>query len=414
MVRNVATPAQAFSLVTHALIVTCLVGCGAEQRRAEVRSRLGSSGDDLATEPAIRGAQARGEAALAQEAAAPVFEGLEIRGRGLSVEHFNQGQDIEFSARLRMNNPWEVASNRRARRAETDVALADLEQTTLEVRVERCRRSMDAAATDERRGVYQWYRERLQAVLEWNGQCREAGTTDELRARRLDLEASVRLVQREPRPVEGPVSPGFHLPGVEPPGSQLRYDPEVVLEKVLQNHPSVAGRLAAQKRFEAYAQRAQRRRLPWFGFFEVSYDLAPQNSFANISGQVTVEIPFGSEDRADVRRFESLSRSEAFEAEATERELTRLALAALRELEFFEQRAERFRSLLEASRAGQELADRWLSERLGDPTQVAQLIDEAFQAHDAVVEAQHRAGLAACVLLEATGVPVAEWPRANE
>jgi hypothetical protein len=403
-----------WSCVAASVVVACILGCGAEQRRVDIHGRLAAIDDDLADEPAVRAARERGEAALAREAATAVFDRLDLRGRGLSVDNFQSGDNVEFSARLRMNNPFAAASSRRALEADTDVVLAEVEQTTLDVRAERCELSVDAAAAEERGTMYRWYREKLQVLMEWNERYREAGSSNELAARQLDLEASVRLAQREPRPADAPVDPAFVLPGIQPPGPRLRLDPEIVMDKVRRHHPSVAALLASQKRFHAYARTANRRRLPWFGFVEMSYELAQHEGFSNLSGQVTVEIPFGSADRADARRYEALGRSEGFEAEAAEQELARVALAALRELAFFEERAGRLGALLAASEAGRQLADRWLAERLGEPAQVGQLIDEAFEAHEAVVEARHRAGLAACALLESTGVPVADWPRASE
>ena len=39
------------------------------------------------------------------------------------------------------------------------------------------------------------------------------------------------------------------------------------------------------------------------------------------------------------------------------------------------------------------------------------LIDEAFAARSALLEAQERAGSTYCTLLAMTGVPVEQWPR---
>lgn len=399
-------------LMIPSMIALGLAGCGAE-RRAAVRSRIASGSQGLEDEPAVGAASARGEAALAREAEPVFFRGLELRARGLSADNFSRGEDVEFSARLEMNNPWALASERRARRSETDEALAEVEQTSLELRAEQCRRSMEAGALAERRAFYEWYRERLEAALEWNEQRRAAGTVDELRAQRLELEGATRLARREPPPAGDPVSPDFPLPELTAPAEPLVVQPAVVRERVGQHQPAVAGRLAAKRRLEALAERATRRRLPWFGFVEVGYELSPHNSASNITGQVALEIPFGLDQRAEARRYQALSRGEELEAEALERELSRLALAALRTISFFEGRADRLRALLQTSRASQTLADRWLAERLGEPLDVARLIDEAYQAHDSVVEERLRAGLAACLLLETTGTPLAQWPRSH-
>lgn len=372
---------------------------------------MASEAGDLESDPAVRAAIARGEAALARESGSSAFEGIELRARGMSADRFRNGEDFEFSARLEMRNPFEVASERRARRAETDIALAGLEGTTLEVRAERCRISVTAAAAQERRGAYQWYRERLESVLAWNDQRRTAGTVDELRAQRLRLEGSSRLADREPRPLDGVAVGEFPLPAIAVPAQPLSLDHGVVIERILRNQPSLAARRATKRRYEAYAQRANRRRLPWFGFVEVAYEVASPNTFSNVTGQVAFEVPFGAEHRAEARRYEALGRSEELDTEALEIELGRLALMALREIAFYEERTAQLSSLLEESRAAQQIADRWLTERIGDPAQVAQLIDEAFRAHESVVDSRRRAGLAGCMLLETTGVAVADWPR---
>jgi hypothetical protein len=407
----VAPRVQATLVLSLAAVST--LSCGAE-RRASLRGQMDERARELGDEPGLRAAAARGEAALADESGSVLFEGIEVRARGLSAENFSQGSDIEVSARLGMSNPWAMAADRRARRAETEVTLAELDQTSLGLRVDRCLTSMEIGAVEVRAAFYEWYRRQLEAVLEWNGQCRRAGTVDELQAQRLHLSGSVRLARGEPRPAEGVASPGFDLPAVSRPEAQLRLDPTLVAAHVAEHHPMITGHLAAKRRHEELARRAARRRLPWIEFVELAYELAPHNSAANITGQVSLELPFGLDQRAETQRQEALSRGEDFEAEALELELARHALAALRAIAFFEAQTDQLERLLDEVRTTQALAERWLGGRLGQPLDVARLIDEAFEAHDTVVEARLRAGLASCALLESTGTPLSAWPRAGD
>ena len=58
------------------------------------------------------------------------------------------------------------------------------------------------------------------------------------------------------------------------------------------------------------------------------------------------------------------------------------------------------------------MAERWWRERLAKPSEVAALLDEAFAAKSAVLEARERAGSSRCTLLAMTGVSADDWPRA--
>ena len=59
----------------------------------------------------------------------------------------------------------------------------------------------------------------------------------------------------------------------------------------------------------------------------------------------------------------------------------------------------------------EQVADRWRDERLARPSQVENLIDRAYDARDAVLEAREQAGLARCTVLALTGVSLDHWPR---
>lgn len=405
-------PANSSSRWVVVLLLVFLAGCVADQRRRQVLGHLagvvGSHGD----EPSLRAAVARGEAALARESAASVWDGIELRVQDLSADNMaEQGTNIDLSARLSLRNPWEVAAERRARRAETDTVVSKAEQTALEVCVDDCRRSTTAAASLEHQKLYIWYREQLEKVLEWNTQCRAASTINELSAERLRLAVSSRLAERRPQPVDGEASVAYPLPEIAAPPRHLNVEPLVVVELIHAHAPMTKRLQASSKRYAALAQRANRRRLPWLDFVAVTYELLPDNDIGGLTGEVALEIPFGIDQRAESRRYGALKRSAEFEVEAVEQEQAERALVALRQLVSFEELSEQLMALDEASDGGVEVAARYLTERQGDPSAVAGLLDSAYEAREAVVEARYQAGMARCTLLETTGVPFAEWPR---
>jgi hypothetical protein len=89
----------------------------------------------------------------------------------------------------------------------------------------------------------------------------------------------------------------------------------------------------------------------------------------------------------------------------------RRSLEALGELADFEARAVQWEELQALADAAEQVADRWWRDRLARPSQVAALLDQAFAARSAVLDARERAAIAGCTLLAMTGVPPEDWPR---
>ncbi len=390
--------------------LACLTACG-ENRRYLVQQRIDAATSGFDEASLVQAAVARGQAALEREDAPSVLDRVALRAQDLSTNNMSNGEEIRFSARLQMRNPWEVASERRAREAETDIAISKIHAASLEARVDLCRQASDAAAYDAMQEFYAWYRDQLQRTLAWNSERRSANTIDELRAERLELEGAIGLTKRAPRPVAGRPNSAYPLPDVSAPSARLVVAPSLILQTIQENQPDVAGLQATSRRYNALAQRARRRRLPWLGFLGVGYEIDQHNSASNIAGQVAVEIPFGLDQAAESRRYGALYRGEALEAEARQEELARQALAALEEIAFFDNQADQLQKLLTIAERARLLAARWLNDRLGEPMRVANLLDEAYGARDAVIAARHRAGHAGCTLLQTTGVAVSQWPR---
>ena len=123
------------------------------------------------------------------------------------------------------------------------------------------------------------------------------------------------------------------------------------------------------------------------------------------------EVPFGGEARAEIRRFEALGRQQRSEANALVEDQILLSLQALNDVHDFESRADQWRELERLAAQAEQLADRWWQARLARPAQVAALLDDAYDARVAVLEAREGAASAGCTLLAMTGVDLDAWPR---
>lgn len=177
-------------------------------------------------------------------------------------------------------------------------------------------------------------------------------------------------------------------------------------ETVRSHHPSVTVRRATAERYRALSNRARSQAKPWLKFLDVSYEHESGGGGANGGGaRLAFELPLGARERASAGRYQALVRREQSE------EQVHSGLRALGELADFELRTEQWQELQQLAGDAEEIAERWWRDRLARPSQVASLLDEAFAARVAVLEARERAAIAGCTLLAMTGVPPEEWPR---
>jgi len=103
----------------------------------------------------------------------------------------------------------------------------------------------------------------------------------------------------------------------------------------------------------------------------------------------------------------------ALEADAKVDEQMLRGRFALESLHAFEARTDRLLDLLALANEAEAVADRWWRSKRGRPSQIAGLVDDAFTARRAVLEAREEAGLARCTLLAMTGVAAEDWPRGD-
>ncbi len=269
-----------------------------------------------------------------------------------------------------------------------------------------------------RRALYARYAQNRNALLDWNTQWLAAGTVDELRGTRFELESRTRLAAWRPTPVRPPEIRVAALPRIpdseKDDPARLDRDLERVRAMVARHSPIVASHRAEADRYRALASRARSRSLPWIKFVDLAYEHRSDGTENGVSGQVAIEVPLGA-DRANERRYRRLVRRETSEARGRAAEQATEIDRALADLEAFEGQRDEWRRLLRLAERAEEIAERWWRARHARPRDVGALLDEAFVARSTVIEARERAGErageAACSLLALSGVEAAAWPR---
>ena len=374
----------------------------------ELSTRIEQAERGLEDDPRMRARRAAIEASRARERDRAVVEGVEVRvGDNYVNEHH-----IRVMARIPLKRPAELAAQRRVYRAETEMAVARLEETSLERRAELCFPSVEALAHEERMLIYRDYAERHRELIAWNSERQSSGLVSEIDATRFDLESRIKLTTQEPLALVAPPVIVSALPEVDAGQGRLSTD-EAQLREILSSHaPSVSLRRANADRYRALMERARIRTQPWIKFVDVTYDHDTTTPARNGGGgKVAFEIPLGGKSYADVGRYAALAREQNDEAEGQIEERMEESLRALNEINQFELRRDRWLELSGLADLAEDVAQRWWEQRLASPEKVAELFDEAFAARRAVVDMRERAGLAGCTILVVTGVPVEAWPR---
>jgi hypothetical protein len=372
------------------------------------RERVARAQEGVAEDPLVEAHVAAVEAARAREETPMFVDEVELRvGDAYIDEH-----RVRVTARVPMNRPSELRAQREVYAAETRIAISRLEEVSLERKAELCFPSVEALAAERRRAIYADYVDQRQELLAWNADWRSAGTIDELRGARFELESRIRLASWEPGPVATPERVLDALPEIGSGDGALVRDPELIRSTVRRHHPSVALRRATAARYRALAERARARSQPWIKFVDVGYEYRSDDSENGVGGQLSFEIPLGGD--VGVTRYAALIRKESGESRGLVEEQMAQGLQALDVLHAFEAHSQRWRDLLRLADEAEEIAERWWRGRLAKPSDVASLQDEAFEARSTVLEARERAGSAYCTLLATTGVDLEAWPREKE
>jgi hypothetical protein len=411
-------PPRPGGLAAFAALASLWAGCATPpesqvaERRAGVEARILEQG--LGDDPAVRSAREELEAALAIQDTPVAIDGVDIRPA--EVFEGNDKKKTEILFRLPVGNPLDVSAQRQARRAETEMALAKLEEVTLEQRVALCLPSVEYLALDERKQIYAGYARRYRALLEWNQELRGAGLLDEVRLSRFDLESRLRLATRDPSAIPSPMTLlGTDrvldvLPALERGVAPLVDEPGLIRELVLRHQPEIGVRQASRRHFEALARSENGKRVPSLGFVDFGFEPVPSPGDPRAyEVRASILVPFGREARANQTRYEALARAEGSAERALAEDRLREAKLAVDEINGFRERSDGWLELAELADAAEKVADTWWQNRLTDPSQISSLLDSVYSTRLAVLDAREQAGLAGCSVTAATGLAVSEW-----
>lgn len=372
-------------------------------------ARIDKASSGIEGDPLIEARRAGVEAARAREEEPSLIDELQVR---IGEDYADDEHDLRLTARIPVKRPGETRAQREVLRAETEMAISRLEVASLERRAELCFPSVDALAYAEHSRIFASYLRQQDLLLAWNEEWQRSGMVNQLRSARFELEAMTHRRTWKPSRVPMPERNLGSLPQIGVRGQQLVVDPDTLRQTVGRHHPSVGLLEATAERYRALAGRAQARRLPGLKFFDVSYEhRTDRGGEDGIGGKLAFTVPLGTRRNSEANRYQFLAQQESSEARAFVNEQMKRSLAALVALREFEAQAEHWRELAELASEAERIAEQWRLERLTEPASVAALLDEAFAARRAIVEARERAGIARCTLLAMTGVSAESWPR---
>jgi hypothetical protein len=384
----------------------------ASVRREALESRMRDWG--VADAPAVKAKRAELDAAVAHETDSPVLDGVEVRARA----RHEDDEKVKMLVRLPVEDYLGASAERAARRAKTDIRLAQLGEVALKHRVRTCVPELEQLVHAERMKNFGRYVKRQQAMLDRNRKLSEAGQLDQVAALRFELVGHVKLARNRPVPparvleLDSDATPTIVLPELRRKNPGLADSLEVVHEQVVRNNPEIDEFRARGKEFNALARKESVSRYPslrylGFGIEPVAYP----GDKRQIDAELAFDVPFGRGADAGVRRYRSLALGQENAERAFVQGRVQETRAALEEINHFRSQSGHWRDLLARADKAEKAADRWWKKRLAGPKAISQLVDEVFDARSTVVDAQERAGYATCAVLSRTGLTVDEWPQ---
>ncbi|MBC8341078.1 MAG: hypothetical protein H8E63_05385 [Proteobacteria bacterium] len=389
------------------------IGEDASVRREALESRMRDWG--VADAPAVKAKRAELDAAIAHESDSPILDSIEVRANG---RYEGTDEKLKMLVRLPVEDYLGASADRAARRAETEVRLAQLGEVALKHRVRTCVPELEQLVHAERMKHFRSYVKRQQAMLDQNQKLRDAGQLDQVAALRFELVGHVKLARNRPVPparvleLDPDAKPTIVLPSLRRKNPGLADSLEVVHEQVVRNNPEIDEFRARGKEFDALAEKKSVSRYPsvrylGFGIEPVTYP----GDKRQIEAQVAFNVPFGRGANAGARRYRSLALGQENAERAFVQGRVQETRAALEEINHFRSQSGHWRDLLARADKAEKAADRWWKKRLAGPKAISQLVDEVFDARSTVVDAQERAGYATCAVLSRTGLTVDEWPQ---
>jgi hypothetical protein len=391
-------------------LVCILAGCVRDH--GDANSRVAAALDSSGGDARVRAAAARYRSARERADSVSGHENMQLRVRGLSGESFEREQGVGVSVRIPMTNPWEIARTRDARSEEAMAMAHAVESEAVTVASARCAEGLTRSAAVGAADVQGRFHEAMTSLRTWSEGWVRGETLGPLENAELILEIERRMAELvTPALGEGTPVPLPPLVASAP----LDTRAETILTRVETAHPAIQQHAASARAYRALARRERARAAPWFGFVEFGYEFErarPNNEDRQaIEARFAITVPLAMRPRHEVARQEALAEAEEFDATAASGELAREASIALASVSAFALRATSLSALNERADESEAMAIRYLEERHGDPRSVLGVLVEVLRTRLAVIDAQRRAGLAACDLYMSTGVSPADWPR---
>lgn len=398
-----------FSLALHLFLAS---SCAT--RSSTFSAGIGQNLGPISSSPEIQAALARLRAAEEEQRELSVLPEAQLRVRDISANHVEEGRGVGLDVRMRINEPWVVASSRKAGHYAVEAETHRFESIALDQRGIQCIRAVADSFYAENNDLFHNYRQRMEKLLAWNTEWSKAGTLDGLEATRAELRMLRRLEEQSPGPAPQPALIKLELPQLSPdPNGLLDASNSKVRQMIERNHPQPEVFLAEAQRYEQRSRLEWQRLIPWFDWVQVGYEPGAQSA-EEIETTVAIRFPLDVRAGASARRMDELQKASEFDREAAIVELSRRATQALSQIRAFEARSSRLKNLLDLAQRGENRVDEQTASRRATPRAVSDLLDESYRLRLEVLRARASAAESGCSLLTSTGLEPSQWPRMRQ
>lgn len=385
------------------VVLAALLGAGCASTAVAPAPRAAFSA--VESDPAVAAAAARLEAARSEEAGPGPMEALELRLGGIGEGQTAPGGNLEVGARLNLTSPFEMAAQGRATQAAVDEAAAVLDAVALKTLVGRCDSDVARSASEARREIAAKAANRLGELDTWVRGLGRANLLSASALLELRMELGMARVAAAPSPQAAETLPLFGLPDAAWSGRAWTATGPQLDALIDRYNPDLATRRAAGRRFEALAEQAGAKGLPWLNFVEMSYQ--PYNDDevrGDYAARLSVELPLSGEAGDAADGYRQRAKAETLDGEALRAELRLAAQEALATLAAFGAREATWTELLAAATEAEQVADSSIAARSGEADDLFSLARRAQEVRLRALGWQEDVALAGCSLLAATGV----------
>ena len=385
------------------VLFAALLGSGCASTAVAPAPRAAFSA--VESDPAVAAAAARLEAARSEEAGPGPLDGLEFRLGGMGEGQTAPGGNFEVGARLNLTSPFEMAAQGRTAQAAVDEAAAVLDAAALKALVGRCDNDVARSSSEARRDIAAKAAARLEELDTWVRGLGRANLLSGPALLELRMELGMARVAAAPSPQAAETLPLFGLPDAAWSGRAWAATGPQLEALIDRYNPDLATRRAAGRRFEALAEQAGAKGLPWLNFVEMDYQ--PYNDDevrGDYAARLSVELPLSGEAGDAADGYRQRARAESLDGEALRAELRLAAEQALATLVAYRERQATWTELLVAATEAEQVADSSIAARSGEADDLFSLVRRAQEVRLRALGWQEEGAQAGCSLLAATGV----------